>query len=484
MWFLSQLLEASIPFTLAQFPLGFPPPALEDNAFSYEQRSPVADVPSSMNEPSLSTHTTVSRDTPLVFRPPRPAAFNVANSLPPFDHILLSAPDSSSLSASAAHMFSFGHNALYPLPSTGVSDSLPPFEATEEPREVAHRPTLPGVRVQLHPDLQWRESIDHWGECEPNKRATILRLMGKTRWLRILTLTRALLSGSLWVGLYGNPFKITMAEYRRAITCNFLTALRLEGKTYEEISNQPVILMDGQTEVAIGWHMFRSHLLGSMEHTRSELRKVIKGAMTLITGFCDGSTSGLEQEISRYVKLFNSGNCLDVQAAISALTDTQAFAELVWTALMMPIGGLADGKKDGRVGDFFSEDILTEKVKCLAGITFYQTMLLVLKQLLGKERKKELAVYLDHKVMSEVLMGALVPMYEKPLEFPQFTNAVTRLPFIQYENVLHFDPKLKLPRTIGKTKISKTMDDVKPITIVAVESHSKTCFASLRTSNL
>jgi hypothetical protein len=122
---------------------------------------------------------------------------------------------------------------------------------------------------------------------------------------------------------------------------------------------------------------------------------------------------------------------------------------------MMPIGGLADGKKDGRVGDFFSEDILTEKVKCLAGITvchlltlvslfsicsfssditkaqFYQTMLLVLKQLLGKERKKELAVYLDHKVMSEVLMGALVPMYEKPLEFPQFTNAVTRLPFIQ-----------------------------------------------------
>jgi hypothetical protein len=42
--------------------------------------------------------------------------------------------------------------------------------------------------------------------------------------------------------------------------------------------------------------------------------------MTIITGFCDGSTSGLEQEISRYVKLFNSGNCLDVSNRLDLRT--------------------------------------------------------------------------------------------------------------------------------------------------------------------
>ncbi|KAG1765162.1 hypothetical protein EV702DRAFT_1213722 [Suillus placidus] len=233
-----------------------------------------------------------------------------------------------------------------------------------------------------------------------------------------------------------------------------------------------VILKEGGTDITIGWQIFRTHLLGWFEYTKAKHRKVIKGAMTSVTNFCDDSEFGREEEITCLVKLLNSEHCPDVQATISKLVDEQAFAELLWTSLLMPTEGLADGKKCGRVADFFPEDICTS-TKCLAEDTIcnlvtllYQMMLLILRKLLGKDRKKALAVYMDHKVMSDIITAALCPMYEKPYLFPEFTQAVMRLPFIQYQNVLNFDPKMKMPRMIGKTKVARTMHDVKPISTV------------------
>ncbi|KAG2335408.1 hypothetical protein BDR05DRAFT_954096, partial [Suillus weaverae] len=210
-------------------------------------------------------------------------------------------------------------------------------------------------------------------------------------------------------------------------------------------------------------------LLGWFEYTKAELRKVMKGAMTPLTKFCsDGGPSRIH-EIMRLVELLNSERLVDVQDAISELVDHQVFAELFWTSMMMPIAGLTDGIQSGRVADFFVEEIWTS-TKCLAKcpvcyllILIYQTMLIIWKKHLGKDRQKELTIYRDHKAMPDVLMAALSPMYIKPYSFPQFTQAVIRLPFIQYENVLHFDPKTKLPRTIGKAKIPRTMDVLEPI---------------------
>ncbi|KAG0703604.1 hypothetical protein DFH29DRAFT_874419 [Suillus ampliporus] len=431
-----------------------------------QQLSVVTDDPPSMLELSLFAHPTVTGDTPSMFEPPHPAPFNNAINPSPLDSLLLTTPNSPSIhSTSAAHMFDF---TLWPLSSTVVSDSVTAFEASEELYGVAGNPTPTDAHVQLHPDLQWRESIDLWGKYEPTQRTNIERSLKKSRsWLRLLTLTKALLSGSLWVGLYGNPFKITAVEYRRAITSNFLTALRIEGKTYDEVRDQPLILKEGRTEIAIGWQILRTHLLGWFDHSKSELRKVIKGATMPLTKFCDASESGREEEITRLVKLLNSERCLDVQAAISKLVDGQAFAELLWTSVVDANRRVFGGRYH------MSLDNTTQ---------FYQTMLLALKEHLGKERKEELAVYLDHKVISDVLIAALGPMYQQPHLFPQFTHAVMRLPFIQYENVLHFDPKMKLPRMIGKTNISRTMDDVNPIDIKAVEVTSSSTNTELQLS--
>ncbi|KAG2360988.1 hypothetical protein BDR07DRAFT_1377553 [Suillus spraguei] len=209
-----------------------------------------------------------------------------------------------------------------------------------------------------------------------------------------------------------------------------------------------VVINTGQTEV-IGWQ-----ILGWFKHITSELRKVIKGTMTPITNFCDATESGRKEEITRLVKLFNSEHRLNVQTVISEVVVEQAFAELLWSSMFIPIGGLADGIRSVRLADFFPEDICTS-TRCLAQdiicnlmILLYQTMLLILKNLLGKGRTKELAIYLDHRVMPDVLMATLGPMHE---------------------NVLNFKPKMKVPRTIGKTKQSRTMADIRPITIKAVE---------------
>ncbi|KAG1894900.1 uncharacterized protein F5891DRAFT_984619 [Suillus fuscotomentosus] len=465
---LSQLSEASIPFTPAQFPHGFPPPVLEDNAFSYgQQLSVITDEPSSMLELPLSAGPTVTGDTHSVSQPPHSAPFN--DVINPFDSLLLSTPNSPS--TSAAHAFTFGYSTLWPTSSTVFSDSITVFEASEGLYEaVPGNPTPTGDHVRLHPELQWRDSTNLWGEHSGSQRTQISRLLGKSPcWFRVLTLTKALLDGSLWVGLYGNPFKLSAVDHRRAITSNFLTALRLEGKTYDEIRDQPIIINEGGKDITIGWQILRTHLLAWFEHTRSEYRKVIKGAMTFFTNFCEDTESGRAEAITHFLKLLNSEHCHDVQAAISELVGEQLFAELLWTSLLMPMEGLADGKRSGRVADFFPEDICTS-TKCLAEDTvcnlvtlIYQTMLLVLKRLVGKDRKKELAVYLDHKVMSDVITAALCPMYEKPYLFPEFTQTVTRLPFIQYQNVLNFEPKTKAPRMIGKTKVARTLHDVRPI---------------------
>ncbi|KAG1798574.1 uncharacterized protein HD556DRAFT_1440281 [Suillus plorans] len=106
MWFLSQLSEASIPFTLAQFPHGFPPPILEDNTFSYgQQLSVITDEPSSMIELPLSAGPTV---TTLTRYPSPRFVSNIKTTAPQLTEMVDMLPDSALSSAQGLNFSGLG----------------------------------------------------------------------------------------------------------------------------------------------------------------------------------------------------------------------------------------------------------------------------------------------------------------------------------------------------------------------------------------
>lgn len=89
--------------------------------------------------------------------------------------------------------------------------------------------------------------------------------------------------------------------------------------------SQPVIFRrhDGEVGTTIGWQVLRTsvhslvlvfqvatrnlfnQLINQFNNTKSDLRKVIKGAMTYHTGFCNENDR--VQRITYFVRLFNSG---------------------------------------------------------------------------------------------------------------------------------------------------------------------------------
>jgi hypothetical protein len=126
-----------------------------------------------------------------------------------------------------------------PSPITGDLGEPGPSEKPSE--VVAGEPVPIDANLELHPDLKWRDSDNLWGELESDDKKKILRLLGKKNccWYRVIELTKALILGSLWVGMHGNPFDISDMAERRVITCSFLTALRIDGKTYSDLREQP-----------------------------------------------------------------------------------------------------------------------------------------------------------------------------------------------------------------------------------------------------
>ncbi|KAG1888387.1 hypothetical protein F4604DRAFT_1916309 [Suillus subluteus] len=288
----------------------------------------------------------------------------------------------------------------------------------------------------------------------------------------------------------------------RVITCSFLTALQINGKTYTDLMEQPLILRNGKEKTSVGWRIIRTHvrrisslsslppntfeqLLSLFDNTKSELRKVVKGVMSPVTDFC--AKEEIKTMIKRFLSILNSGHSqaisdrvdtrtslaqpyiVQVQEALAELVVHQLFREILWVALFVPIDGLADRKSSGRIADLFPEE-LCASVGCLAQDTvgnllalIYHMMLLVLRE---GPNKESVTSYKRHEVMNEVIISALAPMYANPDKFPKFTETIMSLPFIMYEHVLDMNPKKKCPGMNGKDRKGREMEDIVKTIIV------------------
>ncbi|KAG1894273.1 uncharacterized protein F5891DRAFT_985161 [Suillus fuscotomentosus] len=414
-WLLQELLNASVQFSYAPFPDGYLPPIVT----SVQQ--PMYDVLPPANSSALDN---MLSDVLLA---------------PAFD-----------LTPTEFQELNCGYNywELSTITSlSGIDDTAQPFlDQVDELDEVDGVLTKEPVLEVFHPDLQWRQSKGGvWDTLNRKQRESLTCAMKKTFWWRIMMLTRASFVGGLWVGERQNP-TIHQVEVRHRVTNSFLTALHLTYTTYKEMLEQPVVITfaNGVT-VSAGWPEFhRNQLAKAFNESKGELRKVIKGAMSPYTNFCD-SFDTVEMRITHFVGLFNSNNINDVRQMISELIREHVFSELLWVSLFHPNSKLADRKCSVRLADFLPEEVFSD-FTCLAQkpvgnlmMLLYQLMVITLK-----EREALVIDYCGPEDMNEIIMSALDNMGS---------------------NVLPIAPKSGLPRiTTEETgKRFRNMTDILPI---------------------
>ncbi|KAG1840658.1 hypothetical protein C8R48DRAFT_781675 [Suillus tomentosus] len=435
MWLLQDLLnEKSIQFHPAPFPFGYPPPAYPPATATVQ---PMYMVPAFAPWTSSAVATCPS-DT---LQPPAP-----------FDAMSTSNMELNDIDYNYWGLSTVASVSGIGEPTGSISDEL----LNEAPiGELAF--------TNFHPDLRWTTSDSgKWGDLTKAQRVILTTEMNKSFWWRIVMLTRFLFLGGLWVGEDLHPFSTTAMDMRRSLTNCFLTALDMVNKTYQQMLEQPVhvTFATGQS-IDAGWPIFRVNLSKSLDNAKSDLKKVARGAMSPLTNFC--AQGGIQEGITYFVLLLESGDSLQVQWAIQELTVEQAFRELLWTSLLQPIKRLADGHQRGRIADLYLEEIFS-RYKCLAQkpvcnlLTFiYHTMISVLGDLNPNDTD-----HLRPEDMRDILMSASNEMYEKPHLFPQFTEAVKTLPFLRGCNILSIC-KAQLPMFLPDRTRRRNMTDMMDI---------------------
>lgn len=201
-------MNASVQFSYAPFPNGYPPPA----------PTPIQQL----------TYEALPSDNSSAL-----------------DHALsdgLLAPTSFDLTPTELQELDCGYNywGLSTITSlNGVDDAaiMPFLDKWDEADDDLDREP---VHEGFHPDLQWRRSKDGvWATLNKKQRDTLTRAMKKSSWWRIVMLTRAIFVGAMWVGEHPNPFEISQLEVRHRVTNIFLTALHLCDTTYDEMKKLP-----------------------------------------------------------------------------------------------------------------------------------------------------------------------------------------------------------------------------------------------------
>ncbi|KAG1863142.1 hypothetical protein F4604DRAFT_1683727 [Suillus subluteus] len=455
-WLLKDLREKSVQFHPAPFPYGYLPP-------TYPTATPTAE---STNE----AQTFVSSNDVEAY---------------PLD-TLLSPTASSTFDLQSMANTDFEHSGyqhwgLSTASVSGVGEPLWPMSD-----ELAVAPYEELAIDDFHPDLQWRDyAAGEWGTLTQPQRAILTREMKRSPWWRIVMLTRCLFMGGLWVGQHRNPFNASPTDVRRLITNSFLTALDMVNKNYTEMLAQPVnATIAAEQTISAGWSIFRVNLAKTLDNTKAELRKVVKGSMSTYTNFCQAHD--MEERINYFVFLLNSGKHYQVQQAISELIPQQLFRELLWASLLCPISGLGDEGRHGRVADLFPEEVIS-KFKCLAQVPvcnlltlvtsihqLYNTMTLVLK-----EMNPSNVDYCGSGDMNVILMSALDEMYGQPHLFPDFTDAVMALPFLTASNVLPIEPKLQRPRFVLDRSRRRNMTDIINIDTQPSSSNASNVFGEV-----
>ncbi|KAG2141306.1 hypothetical protein DEU56DRAFT_755010 [Suillus clintonianus] len=433
MWFqLPHLLDVSIQFNPPQYPNGFPPP-VDYNI--HEIPVPMYGIPSAVS--LTDRFVTNPLDTIL----PTALAENMQLTSSQNTDIELASLQSHDMqSASLSFLFDFG-NTGWPLASavsvSGNGDPTVPDDLNQPSNACTGSLVPADTCLNIYPELAWRDSTDLWGNLLENDKRKISRKMPTTAWLQRMKLTKALFLGSLWVGLHGNPFKISAVEMRRLITLSFLTALRIDGKTYAEVLDQP--LSDGQQCAPLCAFPCpypcsltpnpSEQMLQTFDNGKAELRKVVKASLTHLTDFCDDSPNHRAETIAAFVRHFNQ-DIHELQKVLAELIGKQAFRELVWAALFVPIDDLTSEHDSGRIADLFVEEVrtasgcLAQDTICNLATLLYQSMLILMVESGGKTA---IAGFKTHVNMNSDIMFALTAMYLNPTEFAPFTKTIQEL---------------------------------------------------------
>ncbi|KAG2129630.1 hypothetical protein DEU56DRAFT_956549 [Suillus clintonianus] len=336
-WLLQDLLnEKSIQFYPAPFPFGYPPPIYSPATATVQAMYDTPDF-------GPSTSSAVATCPSDTLQPPAPFdTVSIVSSMEPTD-------------------IDYNFWGLSTIASASGIGELT-GSISDDPNEAPIEELAVG---SFHPDLQWRSSAPSlWGDLNKVQRTALTQQMRRTPWWRIVMLTRVLFIGGLWVGEHLHPFSTNPVVVRRSVTNCFLTALDLVDKNYEQMLEIPVNITFASGEsITAGWPVFRVNLSKSLDNTKSDLKKVVKGAMSPLTNFCvEGE---IQERIAYFVRLLESGDVHQVQRAIQELIIHQVFRELLWATLFQPIKRLADEYQQGRMADLYPEEIFS-RYRCLA----------------------------------------------------------------------------------------------------------------------
>ncbi|KAG1861375.1 hypothetical protein C8R48DRAFT_774123 [Suillus tomentosus] len=416
-WLLDEL--RGIPFHLATFADGFPPPA---------PLTPI-DLPLPLSWKDLDLFS--------------PSTFSNSPFHQPieFDYETMT-PDPTATSSDVVHTPSEDDN--------GQSDAM--IFADHQPA------------VHIHEELHWRQASkeDLLDACQ---KKSLKIMLPNSPWESPIKLGKLIYGGYLLVGLPTNPFAIHEVDSRWMITTSFLRALHLDLQTYEQLRTELLIVLnDTGSQTAVGWAYLREKFLDVFTDITSELRKVIKGAMTPYTGFASNADHQASK-ILHLIDLFNSHHQEMIQEAITSLITTQGFMEVLWRSLFRPIATLPGGR--ARLADLYPEAIQTLTGFLSKGIVgvlitlIYQAFTLPLPLNPNNPMLKSFDIY-------PIIMNALDDMYAHPERFPAFFVVAEKLPYLREQNVLAIDPKTREPKTVTVhgMKRPKNMSDVRNIVIV------------------
>ncbi|KAG2109069.1 hypothetical protein DEU56DRAFT_762490 [Suillus clintonianus] len=260
-WLLPEL-NASVQFHHAPFPFGYPPPEhlVVPDSCAVETASFSASMPFSSGHPPLK-HFGLA-DPVLQHAAEMPV---IGTSAPCLDYTDLAYSD-----------FNFyDHSTGYS--ASAVDEYLIPEDTNETQLELA----FGEQQHTMYPSLEWRDSTNTG--VDKNNRSPILRYMRRTPW----------------------------------------ESNNHANKTYEDMESHPVIARISETEtVSAGWPVLRLSLVKSFSSAKSDLGKILKGAMSAHPDFA--GTKTIEKAIS-FVLALNSGQSSQIQQAISDLISHQVY---------------------------------------------------------------------------------------------------------------------------------------------------------------
>ncbi|KAG1736910.1 uncharacterized protein EDB91DRAFT_1083256 [Suillus paluster] len=212
--------------------------------------------------------------------------------------------------------------------------------------------SIEDLMVVFHQALIWK-GVDV--KLESDLRVAISAALGKYLWNHVLFLTKCLYLGSLWVGV-ANPFNLSEPAGRRLISTCLLMAIDLDCTTLQYLEDNPVIVK-GQETSPVRWNTLRLTFCNHIENRTSEMRKAVRACILTPTGFSGSTMEEQNARVDYFFTLLLSTHRERVQQAITEIMELQLFKELLWIALFQLMNGLCKGNRDGRIADFFPEEI-------------------------------------------------------------------------------------------------------------------------------